>query len=664
MELDENHLGVGNTGGLQGLLASIDARLEQLCEKMNQVHIEVASGGPSPSPRLSLARNTSVPSASNSHTSSSFSFNRSVAIPKKSENTLSLQMIPSDRLEQNFAELGGAESPVPSVVQSGRQSNTSQPASQENRGSRSVELSNQSVLPSPTAAQHVSAPGKTSVVAGAPSHDSNVERSQRSERSWSSMPRRRQFMKTVDLQVAWKLNAKEAFADRDVAQMDAMMRLVERTKADHIWELLDDPSSSRLASALSWVFQLSILISISLDYANLIDSSMDDTTLMVFNMIFDTFFCCEVLLRLLTAPSKVNYIKDPLNWADLLSACALPFRIVTISAKVEAVDTLLFLFLPLVRFLKLLRYFEVFRLLIVAFQNSMEALPVLSYFMAVLVLFTATGIYIAEDRSNIPSFQHSIWLAVVTMTTVGFGDFVPHTTGGYIMVSVLTLVSVWFLALPVGIIGYEFTSSWKSRTRVLLITRTRDCLEKWGYSADGLNILFNYVDTDNDGTLNLTEFLELMRQMRIGINTSTAIELFQLFDENGSGSICYSEFLRQIYPEDFVTVRCSNDSLRKSSARVGKAMQHLVMLHWLGFSASHMAPQLASQVGHHGTGSLNFTELRGCMRQKVFSQMKTRGDDKASVFEGSIKDCLCQKCAMKDCLCELGLRQSDIRYFT
>ena len=46
--------------------------------------------------------------------------------------------------------------------------------------------------------------GKTSVVAGAPSHDSNVERSQRSERSWSSMPRRRQFMKTVDLQ-AWNI---------------------------------------------------------------------------------------------------------------------------------------------------------------------------------------------------------------------------------------------------------------------------------------------------------------------------------------------------------------------------------------------------------------------------------------------------------------------------
>ena len=40
-----------------------------------------------------------------------------------------------------------------------------------------------------------------------------------------------------------------------------------------------------------------------------------------------------------------------------------------------------------------------------------------------------------------------------------------------------------FLAMPVGIIGYEFTCCWQSRDRVLLITKVRKCLEKWGYSA-------------------------------------------------------------------------------------------------------------------------------------------------------------------------------------
>eukprot|EP00434_Breviolum_minutum_P009092 symbB.v1.2.008008.t1/scaffold471.1/size199268/14 len=78
-------------------------------------------------------------------------------------------------------------------------------------------------------------------------------------------------------------------------------------------------------------------------------------------------------------------------------------------------------------------------------------------------------------------------------------------------------------------------------------------------------------------------------------------------------------FSRKEYDEFQMLYNMSN---RDSSGEVEVA-ELKVMLHWLGFSASHMAPQLASQVGHHGTGSLNFTELRGCMRQKVFSQMKT-----------------------------------------
>ncbi|CAK9072571.1 unnamed protein product [Durusdinium trenchii] len=234
---------------------------------------------------------------------------------------------------------------------------------------------------------------------------------------------------------------------------------------------------------------------------------------------------------------------------------------------------MLSVFLPLVRFMKLLRYFEVFRLLMVAFQNSVPALPVLSYFMAVLVLFSATGLYLAEERSNIPSMSQSIWLAVVTMTTVGYGDFVPKTLGGYVVVFALTLLSVWFLALPVGIIGYEFTASWKRRGEVLVMTRTRKCLEKWGYTSAGLSLLFSYVDVDSDGTLSISEFLELMRQLRIGIDKDTAISVFQLFDDDHSGSIAYNEFLRHIFPEEYVQQH-SAASIRKSCAIVGQAMKN------------------------------------------------------------------------------------------
>ena len=70
-----------------------------------------------------------------------------------------------------------------------------------------------------------------------------------------------------------------------------------------------------------------------------------------------------------------------------------------------------------------------------------------------------------------------------------------------------------------------------------------------------LRLLIEYVDVDGDGVLALTEFLELMRQMRIGITASSAIDLFMAFDDDHNGYIDYDEFLRQIFPEEYVKDR-------------------------------------------------------------------------------------------------------------
>lgn len=526
-------------GELRGILASIDAHLEHLSDKMDQFHMDMLAAIPSP------RSGSLAPSGRNSNaTGSSFSSWRGSAARKE----IGLQMIPSDRFEQKptVTIMDSAGSAAESPQRDDPLSSAASPP--ESRCAGSVMQSQTSVVP-------------------LPSNAANFEKR-----------RNPKLGKSVDLKVAWQLQAEEAMADTgDSSVVHPMLRLVRRTWRERVWETLSDPNSSRLAWAISWALQLLVLLSVSLDYAALVDkenSRMDGTALLVFNIMVDSCFFVEVLLRSVTTPSKVNYIKDPLNWADLLAACALPFRFVTLVTTSEGLETGLCLILPLVRFLKLLRYFEVFRLLIVAFQNSIEALPVLSYFMAVLVLFSATGIYIAEGN-NIPTIQHSIWLAVVTMTTVGFGDYVPRSTGGYIIVSALTLVSVWFLALPVGIIGHEFTSSWKARTHVLLINRTKNCLEKWGYDSSSLSMLFQYVDSNGDGSLNMPEFLELMRQMRIGIDAKMAMELFQQFDDDGSGWIEYDEFLRHIYPEDFVRSQFTIENHRKSCAGVSAAMQRL-----------------------------------------------------------------------------------------
>mmetsp|Transcript_18313 Transcript_18313/g.42869 ORF Transcript_18313/g.42869 Transcript_18313/m.42869 type:complete len:257 (+) Transcript_18313:1-771(+) len=217
-----------------------------------------------------------------------------------------------------------------------------------------------------------------------------------------------------------------------------------------------------------------------------------------------------------------------------------------------AVQTALLFLLPLLRALKFLRYTDSFRLLVDAVANSLESLPVLLYSMLLIVLASASGMYLVEPRSNIPTLSHSIWLALVTMTTVGYGDYSPKTGLGRWVCSGLTIVSVLFVAMPVGLIGYEFTRCWQDRTRVLLLARTRKRFSQWGYKGHDVQKLFEYADEDNDGALNLLEFCALVGEMRLGLSMDNVIDLFEIFDQNCNGRVEGFEFLETLFPEGLV----------------------------------------------------------------------------------------------------------------
>jgi len=418
-----------------------------------------------------------------------------------------------------------------------------------------------------------------------------AERSPRDEEDVNGDATRRAVhqVRAVDLKLAWQLHAKECH--QELGETDAIrpvLRLLYRSRADQVWELLDDQNSSTAAWCVSQFMKLLVISSVLVtNFQTTEERTMDPTTATVLEYIFDTIFLIEFLSRLFAAPSKRGYISDWLNWADVISAFGLPIRIAFLSgsdfltSQVRQTSdwnlgevTLLFI-LPLIRLMKLLRYFDSFHLLIDACYNSAESLPLLTYVMTLITFWSATGIYLVESRSNIPSMQHSLWLSLVTMTTVGYGDYYPKSIAGYIFVSVLTIVSVLFLALPVGIIGYEFTACWQQRTRVLLLTRARKCLAKWGYTASDVKVLFEFMDIDGDGNLNLNEFIELFHQMRIGITMVSAVDLFQMFDDDQSGTIEYDEFLRHIFPEEYVKGTQRGMSVQLSRSRVVEALQHL-----------------------------------------------------------------------------------------
>ena len=67
-----------------------------------------------------------------------------------------------------------------------------------------------------------------------------------------------------------------------------------------------------------------------------------------------------------------------------------------------------------------------------------------------------------------------MWLTIVTMTTVGYGDFSPKSGAGQVIVCVLTVCSTLYMAIPLGIIGHNFSEIWRDRDRILLVRGLRD----------------------------------------------------------------------------------------------------------------------------------------------------------------------------------------------
>ena len=78
-------------------------------------------------------------------------------------------------------------------------------------------------------------------------------------------------------------------------------------------------------------------------------------------------------------------------------------------------------------------------------------------------------------------------------------------------------------AMPVGLVGYEFTVCWQNRAKVLLLARARKRFAQWGYQSRDVQLLFEYADSDRDGSLNLVEFCELLQEMTLGLSSDSIL---------------------------------------------------------------------------------------------------------------------------------------------
>ena len=177
---------------------------------------------------------------------------------------------------------------------------------------------------------------------------------------------------------------------------------------------------------------------------------------MSLEMLFTIIFSLEYLLRLVSAEKPKKYALSYLGIIDLISIVP-----AYLSIFVSGTSSLL-----IIRSLRILRIFRIFKLtkylkqgnqIIEALNKSRPKITVFLIFVILIATIIGSLMYVIEAKSN-PAFDNiprSIYWAIVTLTTVGYGDIAPNSPLGQAMASLVMILGYSILAVPTGIITNE-----------------------------------------------------------------------------------------------------------------------------------------------------------------------------------------------------------------
>ncbi|RPE14353.1 ion transporter [Chitinophaga lutea] len=180
--------------------------------------------------------------------------------------------------------------------------------------------------------------------------------------------------------------------------------------------------------------------------------------------IFTGLFTVEYILRLICIRRPQRYVFSFLGIIDLLAIIPTYLSILFVGAQS----------LMVLRALRLLRIFRIFRLvhfisemrfLTVAVMNSMRKISIFILFVLTVVVILGSVIYLVEDEnSGFTSIPQSVYWAIVTITTVGYGDVAPVTTAGKMIASFIMLLGYGIIAVPTGIVTTEMAIAARNRS--------------------------------------------------------------------------------------------------------------------------------------------------------------------------------------------------------
>lgn len=173
-------------------------------------------------------------------------------------------------------------------------------------------------------------------------------------------------------------------------------------------------------------------------------------------------FSAEYLLRLIYAKKKLGYIFSFYGIIDLLAI--LPFYL---SFGIDLRSVRIFRILRVFRILKLARYNNAINRFKEAAISAREEIVLFIILTGILLYLSAFGIYIFENEAQPEKFAsvfHSLWWAVSTLTTVGYGDVYPITMGGKIFTFCILIIGLGIVTVPAGIVASALSNSVKKKS--------------------------------------------------------------------------------------------------------------------------------------------------------------------------------------------------------
>jgi voltage-gated potassium channel len=214
-------------------------------------------------------------------------------------------------------------------------------------------------------------------------------------------------------------------------------------------EVHDTPLSRRFDLAIQSLIILSIIV-FSIETLPNIPPQLARWLAWIESMIV-VAFTVEYLLRIYTAPRKWDYIFSFYGLVDVLSI--LPFYV---GSGIDLVVLRILRMLRLFRIMKLVRYNNAMQRLIRAFRLAYEEIVLFSVVTMMLLYLASVGIYFFEHEAQPDKFAsvlHSMWWAVATLTTVGYGDIYPITPGGKIFTFIILMIGLGIVAVPTGMMS-------------------------------------------------------------------------------------------------------------------------------------------------------------------------------------------------------------------